>query len=139
MGLFDRLTGNNHVELTPKSAIALAALTVIGIDGSVDDGEIDGLRRIVRGDDRSLQIASQIYKDKEVSECVPMVGAVLDDRQKVATLANLLDIAMADGLLAGAEQRLLETYVQAFGIDEDIVKELVDVIAIKNDFSIFDR
>ena len=66
MGLFDRLANNNRVELTPKSAIALAALTVIGADGSVDDGEMDGLKRIVRGDDRAFQAC----KNQEIQEFI---------------------------------------------------------------------
>jgi len=138
MGLFDKLAGSGSSKLAPKSALALAALTMIGADGAVEDEEMDGLRRIVRGDDEAFRVAFRIYKDKNINECVSLVSNVLSDRQKVATIANLLDLAMADGMLAGAEKRLLEAYMSNFGIDEEIVKTIIEVIAIKNDFSIFE-
>jgi uncharacterized tellurite resistance protein B-like protein len=136
MGLFDKLGGGAKA-LTPKSAMALAAMTVIGVDGVVEDTELEGLRHVVRGDDDAFNRACAVYKDKSVSDCIPLVSAALDEKQKTATLANLLDLAMADGILAGAEKVLLEAYVHSFGLPEEVVSSLVDVIAIKNDFSIF--
>ena len=138
MGLFDKLTGSGSTNLTPKSALALAALTMIGADGSVEDEEIEGLQRIVRGDDEAFRLAFRVYKDKSINECVSLATNVLNDRQKVAAIANLLDLAMADGMLAGAEKRLLEAYVNNFDVNEEIVKTIIEVIAIKNDFSIFE-
>jgi uncharacterized tellurite resistance protein B-like protein len=138
MGLFDRLTGSGSSTLTSKSALALAALTMIGADGSVEDEEVESLQRIVRGDDEAFRLAFRVYKDKSINECVSLVTNILNDRQKIAAIANLLDIAMADGMLAGAEKRLLEAYVNNFDIEEEIVKAIIEVIAIKNDFSIFE-
>lgn len=40
MGLFDKLSGSSKVQLNPKSALALAAMTVIAADGSIDDEEM---------------------------------------------------------------------------------------------------
>ena len=62
----------------------------------------------------------------------------MDEKQKVCVFANLLDVAMADGILAGAENDLLEIYVQSFQLPEEVIKDLVDVMAVKNDFSIFE-
>ncbi len=138
MGIFDKLAGTGEVQLTPKSALALAALTVIGADGVVEDEELEGLRRIVRGDEDAFSRAYKVYKAKSVGECVPLVSNVLDDRQKAAAIANLLDIAMADGVLAGAEEALLEAYLAQFDIAEDVVKTVIDVIAVKNNFSVFE-
>lgn len=138
MGLFDKLSGSSKVQLTPKSALALAAMTVISADGSIDDEEIDILKRILRNDDKSFDQAFIHYKDKSTSECIELVSSILNEQQKVATLANLLDIAMSDGVLAGAEKNLLEAYVTSFDINDDIINDLVDVISVKNDSSIFE-
>ncbi len=137
MGLFDRLAGVDSVRLTPKSALALAAMTVIGADGIIEEEEVDNLRRIVRGDDDAFQRAFKVYKAKSFHDCIPMVAEVLDQQQKIATMANLLDIAMADGILAGAEEELLQAYAEQFAIPGNILDTLIDVIARKNDFSIF--
>ncbi|MFH1035887.1 MAG: TerB family tellurite resistance protein [Pseudomonadota bacterium] len=138
MGLFDKLTGKKDIALTPKAALALAAMPMISADGSVEDEELATLKRIVRGDGNAFNQAFLVYKDRPIQECIGLVGAALNPQQRVAALANLLDIAMADGILAGAEQELLTAYVERFQVNEEIIKDLVDVIAVKNDFSIFD-
>jgi uncharacterized tellurite resistance protein B-like protein len=138
MGIFDKLSGGKEVQLTPKAALALAAMTMIGIDGATEDEEVDTLRRIVRGDGNAFDQAYRVYKDKSVQESVQLVSKSLDEKQKVAVISNLLDIAMADGLLAGAEKELMMLYLDSFKISEEIVKDIVDVIAVKNDFSIFE-
>lgn len=59
---------------------------------------------------------------KSLEECVQLVSKSLDEKQKVAVIANLLDIAMADGVLAGAEKKLMMLYLNSFQISEDIIK-----------------
>lgn len=137
MGLLDRLGGSSEISLSPKSALALAAMTLIGADGVVEEDELAGLRRIVRGDDDALQKAFEAYKAKNIEDCIRLVVGALDEKQRIAALANLLDIAMADGVLADAEEQLLGVYLDLFGISEDAAKRIIDVIAIKNDFSVF--
>lgn len=137
MGLFDKLKDTDKAELTPKSALALSAMTVIGADGVVDDEELDNLNRIVRGDNDAFQRALKLYKAKNPLECVPLVAQALDSKQRVATIAILLDIAMADGILASAEESLLNEYIGHFDIPEEILNTIIDVISIKNNFSIF--
>ena len=141
MSLFDRLSkigGNKDISLTPKGAFALSAMTIIGIDGSIEEEEIDALQRIVRGDRDAFDQAYKVYKDRSVSECIQVVDKSLNEKQKVAVIANLLDLAMADGMLAGSEEELLTSYINTFQIPDDIVKDIIDVVSIKNDFSVFD-
>lgn len=65
------------------------------------------------------------------------MSKTLDEKQKVAVIANLLDLAMADSMLAGVEEKLLTAYVDSFQLSDDIVKSIIDVIEIKNNYSIF--
>jgi uncharacterized tellurite resistance protein B-like protein len=140
MGLFDRLTGNKNVQLTPKSALVLSAITVIAADGVIDEAELNDLAKIVRGDRKALDTAMQVMKANQATplpEIITLIGNCLDEKQKLATLTVLFDIAMADGVLAGAEQKILQMYVDAFGIPEATLKPIIETIGIKNDFSIF--
>ena len=52
-------------------------------------------------------------------------------------MVNLIDIAMADGVLEGAERILLEEYVNAFQLDEDFIHGVVTVVSMKNDQDVF--
>lgn len=136
MGIFDKLTGK-PATLTPKSALVLSAITVIAADGVIDEAEINDLAKIVRGDKKSIDVAMQVLKANKFPGVIDMVAATLDEKQKIATLAILCDLAMSDGVLAGEEKAVLQMYMDKFGVSEAALKPIIEAIAIKNDFSIF--
>ncbi len=88
---------------------------------------------------KTTKSAYDVYKDKTVTESVQLVSKVLDEKQRIACIAILIDLAMADGILAGAEQELMGDYITAFQLSEQAISGIIDVIALKNDFSIFER
>ena len=137
MGLFDKLTGSKNIELNPKSALVLTALTVVAADGVLDEAEANDLAKIVRGDRKSIEDAIKVLKANPLDESMNLVAKCLDEKQKVATLAIVIDLAMADGVLAAEEQKIIQVYINKFGISEDTLKPIFDTIALKNDFSIF--
>lgn len=61
----------------------------------------------------------------------------MNAEQRLTAIANLIDIAMTDGILAGAEKELLESYVSAFDLSESDIGKIVGVISIKNNKSVF--
>jgi len=137
MGLFDKLAGIRNVELNPKSALVLTVLTVIAADGEIDEAEMLDLVKIVRGDKKSIEDAMAVLKANSLEGSIDLVTKCLDAKQKIATLAIVIDIAMADGVLAENEQKFIQMYITKFGISEDILEPIFDTVAIKNDFSIF--
>jgi len=136
MGIFDKLTGKSAT-LNPKSALVLSAITVIAADGVVDEAELSDLAKIVRGDRKSIDTAIQVMKANPFPGVIDLIAATLDEKQRIATLAILCDIAMADGVLAGEEKKILQMYMDKFGISEEKMAPIIEAIAIKNDFSIF--
>lgn len=46
MGLFDSLLGTPTQELTPQSGLLLAAITMVAIDGDIDDDELAIIRHL---------------------------------------------------------------------------------------------
>jgi uncharacterized tellurite resistance protein B-like protein len=136
MGIFDKLTGK-PATLTPKSALVVSAITVIAADGAIDEAELNDLAKIVRGDKKSIDTAMQVMKENPFPGVIDLVVKALDEKQKLATLAILCDIAMSDGILAGEEKKILQMYMDKFGIPEAKLAPIVDAIAIKNNFSIF--
>jgi len=136
MGIFDKLTGKTAT-LIPKSALVLSAITVIAADGVIDEAELNDLAKIVRGDRKSIDVAMEVLRANKFPAVIDLVAATLDEKQKLATLAILCDLAMADGVLAGEEKAVLQLYMDKFGIPEAKLQPIVEVIAVKNDFSIF--
>lgn len=136
MGIFDKLTGKTAT-LTPKSALVLSAITIIAADGRIDEAELNDLAKIVRGDRKSIDIAMEVLRVNKFPAVIDLVAATLDEKQKLATLAILCDLAMADGVLAGEEKVVLQLYMDKFCIPEAKLQPIIEAIAIKNDFSIF--
>ena len=136
MGIFDKLTGK-PATLTPKSALVLSAITIIAADGAIDEAELNDLSKIVRGDRKSIDTAMQVMKENPFPGVIDLVVKALDEKQKLATLAILCDIAMSDGVLAGEEKKILQMYMDKFGISEAKLAPIIDAISIKNNFSIF--
>jgi uncharacterized tellurite resistance protein B-like protein len=137
MGLFDKLTGSKNVTLTPASALVAAAITVIASDGVIDEQELFDLQKIVRGDRTTVETALKFIQGTPIQETVEKVAGVMNEKQRLTTMAILLDLAMADGILAGNEQKTLQMYMEKFGISEQTLKPVIDAIALKNDFSVF--
>ncbi|MCU0633154.1 MAG: tellurite resistance TerB family protein [Methanolinea sp.] len=137
MGLFDKLKGSKTVELNPKSALVLSAITVIASDGVIDEAEMMDLAKIARGDRSAVNTAVQALQNTTLPEAMDLVAKTLNERQRMAAMAILMDLAMSDGVLAGNEQKILQEYMEKFGITEAALKPIIDAIALKNDFSVF--
>ena len=136
MGIFDKLTGK-PATLTSKSALVVSAITVIAADGAIDEAELNDLAKIVRGDRKSIDTAMQVMKENPFPGVIDLVAKALDEKQKLATLAILCDIAMSDGVLAGEDKKILQMYMDKFGISEAKLAPIIDAISVKNNFSIF--
>ncbi len=137
MGIFDKLKGSKTIQLTPKSALVAAAISVIASDGVLDEAELGDLAKIARGDKSAVNDAVQVLEGNSIQETMDLVAKCLNEKQRMAAMAILLDLAMADGNLAGNEQKILQQYMEKFGISETAIKPLIDTIALKNDFSVF--
>ena len=98
---------------------------------------MNDLSKIVRGDRKAVDTAIAVLKQNKFPGVIDLVAACLDEKQKVATLAILCDLAMADGVLAGEEEKILSMYMEKFKVSEATMKPIIEAIGIKNDFSIF--
>ncbi len=82
----------------------------------LDEAELVDLAKVVRGDRRVVDSAIQVLKAKtQLPEIMKMVTDGLNEKQRIATIAIILDMAMADGVLAPAEEKLIQEYITMFG------------------------
>lgn len=124
--------------LRPKAALLLATITMAAIDGNLNRNEVAIMNRLdgfTTTEDWDAAIA--VWNELEVDECIRLIAGLLDAKQQRVAMANMVDIAMADGFLDEAENILLRAYAGAFDVSEDDIEKIVDVITIKNDKSRF--
>ena len=124
--------------LTPKAALLLSTITMSAIDGELDRNEIAIINRL---DGFSLSgewdLAIAVWEVTPVDECIILITQTLNSKQQRVAMANMVDIAMADGSFDPNENVLLRAYVNAFDVLDEDVERIVDVITIKNDKSLF--
>lgn len=131
MGL---LTGSKK-KVSAQGALVLAMMAMIYIDGDADDSEVDILVRIVdnsEGDESFVEL-EELYDDTEdLDDLLDLITNSLNEKQRMTVIANLLDTAMADGILEDNEKVLLKAFIKRFDMDSDDVDVIIKVIAIKN-------
>ena len=138
MELFDKLGEGHDIALTAKAALLLSAITMTAIDGVIDDDEIAIINRLDgSGTNNSWDLAIKIWDMKSVDECISLITESLDQKQQLVAMANMIDIAMADGFLVSAEKKLLEAYAASFSVTDSDIEKIIHVISIKNDRSLF--
>lgn len=121
-------------QLTPRAGLLLAAITISAVDGDVSENEVAIINRLdgfSTSDDWNSAIS--VWNDTPMEDCIGLVTNCLNTRQRRICLANLVDIAMADGALHESENVLLRAYTEAFQMDDAEVEKIVDVITLKND------
>ncbi len=132
MGLFDTLS-RKEIEITPQGALLLSAITMIAIDGEIDDDEVAILTRMDKGNNPDdYDNALKFWKKNSYTDCVKKVAETVNKEEQKTVMANLIDIAMADGSFDGAEERLAEEYIEAFDMDISFVQQVVEIVSIKN-------
>lgn len=120
--------------LTPRAALLLAAITITAVDGELNANEVAIINRL-DGFSTSIdwEFAIGVWNDTPMEDCVELVAKTLNQRQQRICLANLIDIAMADGSLHESENFLLSAYTKAFSVVDAEVEKMIDVITLKND------
>lgn len=125
---------NEDLGFSPKMALCLSAISLVGIDGEFKEDELDKLRMLVKSDETSFLKAFNFYNLHPLEMCIKVVSAKLNDEQKRVTYKILYKLAKADREMAEPERQLLSRYASAFNLTEDYV-ELVKKSA-SNDFDI---
>jgi uncharacterized tellurite resistance protein B-like protein len=149
MGLFDMFKGDTGEEMTPHLAFAISLVYMMSADGVIANEEVGQLLAVLGGEeskgaigvgannrqllDRAVKYARSKSPDQFFNEVVPL----LSDVQKMCILMNILDSSLADGEAAPEEQKLFNHFLQAFAISDQRFKPFFEVIALKNDRSVF--
>lgn len=131
-------SNSQELNLSPKAALILSTITIAAIDGDLNENEITIINRICGSDtSKAWDDAIAVWDVNHVDECVEIITKTLNPKQQRVAVANMVDVAMADGSLDEAENILLRAYTAAFDVSDKDVERIVDVISIKNDKSHF--
>lgn len=139
--------GEAHLKTTASSTSApetLDALTafcasvhaLIQADGHADQVELNILQQAVP-DPSLIEQGRRHLERTGVEGLLPQLKAVLNPSQRLCLLANLIEVAMADGVLRSKEQRLLERFQAALEISEPDYQAVFNTLRIGHQLAVF--
>jgi uncharacterized tellurite resistance protein B-like protein len=118
--------------MTPHLALACAMLYMLSSDGAIGAQEVGQLEAAL-GEFEGLQKAALTYvRSVKMKAFLDEASAVLKPEQKLYILTNVCDSMLADGEVAGIEDKLFMSMLRAFGYNEATFARFHQVIETKN-------
>jgi hypothetical protein len=148
MGLFDAFKGDTE-SMSPIKALTISMIYMISADGEVANEEVGQLLAVIGGarskrgvgvggqNEKLLQSAVKYTQSHSVDQFLGEANEVMDDAQKLCTLLNMLDSLLSDGHADPKEQGIFQQFLTGFGYTEEDFQSYFDIIAKKNDRSVF--
>ena len=121
--------------LPPLVGLLAALMHLAKIDGAIDSEEERFIQRIAGENTEILKTALAFHKAHTPDE-LSTVLAQLSKEQKLCVVANMLELAMMDGLLRSREQKMIRMFVDRFGVEEENFQSIREVLFIKNNISV---
>jgi uncharacterized tellurite resistance protein B-like protein len=123
---------------SPKMALCLAAITLVGIDGEFKEDELNKLRKLIQTDENAFLKAFNFYNEHTLDVCIKIVAMRLNDEQRRCAYQVLYDLAHADRDLAESEEKLLYQYAAAFRLGEKDIASVKKSSRKEFDLEVFD-
>ena len=140
MGLFN--WGGSKPEIKDEKEAFLAIIyAAIAADGVVEPEEMNALavtlanKKIFRGIDLkdSFKRINKIHQETgTVMGLIAASAPKISEGYKLTVFATAADFLLTDGNVVGAEEKMLMDLKDALEIADDVAKNIVDVLVIKN-------
>jgi hypothetical protein len=131
-------TSEEESGLSPKMALCLAAITMVGIDEEFKEEELEKLRSLIHTDESAFLRAFSFYNERPLDVCIKVVSAKLNDEQKRITYHILYDLAQVDRDFAISEQDLLKQYAAEFRLSKQYIASVKDMPSHEYNFAAFE-
>lgn len=120
----------------PPALFGAALLLMMQADGTISDEEYAILSRVVR-DPGSAQRAADLVAYTDRDELLRQLGQELNLKQQRCLLANLLAVAMVDGVLRSTEQEFLDEVRASLSLGEQEFNDVYEVMMTRNRLAVF--
>ncbi len=120
--------------LSPIVGMAAAMMFMAATDNEIVQSEDDCIRYAVGNDKAVLKSGLDYYHNHSFQELLNALK--LDRQQALCILANIMEVAMADGVLHSNQQQMIKDFADSKGIDAQEFEAVRDVLLIKNQISV---
>lgn len=134
--------------LTPLLALAVSMAYEIRVDNKTSPqekgqlmalfGKLVEMESFHEGTLHSLVSKAFSYvKNNSVDDFLLKATPILSGTQRLAIIVNLYDTMQVDGHIKKGEQDIIQKFVKAFGVKEEIASGIRKFLMLKNDTSLF--
>ena len=123
------------VELNPLVGFAASLYVLSQVDGSMDKRELDIINRVV-STENSVAALDYLHQQGPL-QLIESLKKMLDEKQKLCLMANLLELSMSDLVIKKDEKEIIRQFKDALQIDDSDYQAIYDVLMLKNNTGVF--
>ena len=120
--------------ISPLVGLITILMFIAAVDGEIADEEQSHIFSLCQQDEALYNQAYEYYKNNSYEDV--LASLALNEQQKLCCLANILELAMVDGVYDSSEQKLIKVFTKAVDLPVDKVRAIEDVLLIKNQLSV---
>jgi uncharacterized tellurite resistance protein B-like protein len=120
----------------PRLALCASLVAMIHCDDRTAPEELEYVTRLFQ-DAEAIAEGTQWLADHGIDALLGQLDTVLDRQQKRCLTANLLGVALVDGMLRTREQELMDRFLEALHLPETEYQSIYDVLMMKHDLRVF--
>jgi len=120
--------------ISPLLGLTVVLMFIATVDNAITDEEQEFIKRFCGSDDELYDKAYEYYQNHTFEETIGALA--LNGQQKMCYLANIIELAMVDGVFDSREQKMIKRFADAADLNEAEVRTIRDVLLIKNQLSV---
>lgn len=124
-------------DITPLEVLAISLMFIAACDQKITENENCYILNIFRDNMELLKKAHAEYKKTSYEAFLDKISHLkLSREQKLCILANMMEMGMIDGSYHGKEQKLINSFIAATGINREDADAILNVLLVKNNLSV---
>ena len=123
-------------ELNPMLGFCAVLQALVHVDSDLAEEERKKLTLII-GNPQLLKEGREYWQKVGTEQLISNSQSILSPPQKICLLANMLEVAMVDGVLHESEKAFIETLRKSLAVGAKEFNTIFDVLLAKNNLTIF--
>ena len=124
--------------ISPFIVLLSALMYLASADNKVSEEEHAYITKLANEDEKILNVAHDFYHKVHIESLLDMISQY-DEDQKFCIMANLLELAMCDGVIHSNELKLLRQFAKQMNIGDDEYETVKQILLIKNQIGILKK
>jgi len=121
-------------QISPFLGLVIILMFIATADNDIAAEEQEFITRFCAGDDELYNKAYAYYQKHTFDDSIGALA--LNGQQKMCYLANIIELAMIDGVFDSREQKMIKRFANAADLTESEVRTIRDVLLVKNQLSV---